>query len=82
MRLNGNQQQNYCSVFTPAKLPNDTRCDTRRLHVHELLHLPLSVFSDGSRQPCTGGQLQIGNHGDHVHGAGWTVTVIVITIND
>jgi len=33
----GNQQQDYCSVFTLAKLPDDTRCDTRRLHVYGLL---------------------------------------------
>ena len=33
----GNQQQDYCSVLlTPAKLPDDTRCDTRRLHVYGL----------------------------------------------
>jgi len=24
----GDEQQNYCSVFTPLKLPDDTRYDT------------------------------------------------------
>ena len=38
----GNQQQDYCSVLlTPTKLPDDTCCDTRRLHVYGLL--PSSV---------------------------------------
>jgi len=37
----GNQQQDYCSELTRAKLPDDTRCDTRRLHVYGLL--PSSV---------------------------------------
>ena len=40
----GNQQQDYCSVFTAEKLPDDTRCDRRQLHVYGLL--PPSVAHD------------------------------------
>jgi len=70
----GNQQQDYCSVFTAEKLPDDTRCDRRQLHVYGLL--PPSVarvlrwqhwalYGNFKRKP-----------GDHVPGAptaGWTI---------
>jgi len=38
MRLNGKPTTRLIvQLFTPAKLPDDTRCDTRRLHIYGLL---------------------------------------------
>ena len=75
----GNQQQDCCSVLlTPTKLPDDTRCDTQRLHVYELLPpSPVArilrwqhaaLYGNFKRKPWV--------HGAPI--AGWTVIVITI----
>jgi len=41
MRLIGKPTKDYCSVIHAGEATEDTRCDTRRLHVYRLL--PSSV---------------------------------------